>query len=178
MEKIEGVLIKNISIVSVIICLSLDIINISYAQINDKDYIYKKINITSTIQNINEPVFIYENDLITLKFKIVDVKEKLESSNQNTICQGIFNRLESQNNSDHYFVEFNNREQFICLRKIIGELLENGQFILKDKKSNKIIKDIAVGYYRWTKDILYGREGRLYLLPNGEIFFDVIDIVS
>ena len=180
---------KYISIVFVLFFLSLNIINIGCIQnkainnkdnkpINNKDYIYKKIQITSTIQKIDVPKIIHENESILLLLKKSDVKEMIKSDDCDTMCQSIMKRLESLNNSDCNFNDFDKREQYFYLRFVIADLLKSGQFILKEKKSDRIIKNITIGYYRWYKATLFGREGRLFLLPNGDVFYEITDILS
>jgi hypothetical protein len=147
------------------------------AEINEKEYIYKQIKIKSSIENIDVPKLVYENEFVFLYFKITDIKEKLnEYKGGNIDYKTVVDTLELLGKSDCNFIDFGKSRSL--LKYFLSDLLEDGKFMLKEKKTNSFIKDFTLAYYSWSKGPLYGENGRLFLLSDGTIFFKIVDGIS
>lgn len=172
--------IKYIKIIFWIILLI--IINNNYAFTLDEKTLDKlianeTITVESNIKSIKGQKLIYENDFVRIQFKVKDAKKELKSLIKfNNAYEVIMKILDSDDKNDFHNNNFVNEE--VGLRDTIASLLEKGQFILIEKKTNKPVNKITIKYYSWSKGSLHGEGGRKYYLPNGLLFMHILDYIS
>lgn len=171
--------IKYFSIVYVVICFLIYDVDISYSGEKSPDEsVYKTIKVTSTIQNIQNAKLIYEVNSFIQQFKISDVQEasrKFIINPDNP--EGISDAIKTKQKPIYYIGDFDESDQDYIFN-IIAYLLEEGKFILIDKKNNKVIKKIIIKYYKWYEGPTSAGEGRMFLLPDGREFFHMVDLFS
>lgn len=146
-------------------------------KINEKDYIYEKKIIKSTVVSIDVPKLIYENEYVILYFRVSDIRETLKDyKGSNIDYKTVVDTLELLKNSDCRFTDFGKSRSL--LKHFLSILLEDGKVMLQEKKTSSFIKDFTLAYYNWSKGPLFGENGRLFLLSDGTIFFQIVDGIS
>lgn len=147
-------------------------------KIKCRDFIFIHKKIPRIYVGNEGPYIIYENSLVEIKFSIRDINHIINGDIEegNNLAKDIKNKLTSLTNNVIRFEMFNDDEKRRILEPIFSDLLENGQFVLKEKITNQYPFEIMLGYYGWARGLMEGQKGRLFFLPSGEIFFQKIDI--
>lgn len=146
-------------------------------EINEKDYIYENKSIKITVVSIDAPKLIYENEYVILYFKVSDIREKLNKyKGGNKYYKTVVETLELLGEADCRFTDFGKSRSL--LKYFLSELLEDGKVMMQEKKTSSFIKDFTLAYYSWSKGPLFGENGRLFLLSDGTIFFQIVDGIS
>ena len=188
MKNIKKLILTNIYCFFLVVYLPILFVNICYAgpvdelsNIKCRDFLFIHKTIYTAYPIIRGPYFYYEDCLVEIKFPLemfnVYLERYIEEYN-NGWDKEIHQKIKSLNNIEYRFDDFNEYEKS-RLKFIFAELLEAGGFNLKEKKSDRnIIDSIRLGYYGWVGGLMEGQRGRLFFLPSGEIFFQVIYIVN
>ncbi|NLE24132.1 MAG: hypothetical protein GX625_02135 [Clostridiaceae bacterium] len=143
----------------------------------DKIIANEILTVESNIQSIKGQKLIYENDFVIIQFNVKDAKEELRPLIEySKAYETIMKILESEDKTDFHINDFPN--ELGRLQKIIAALMENGEFILIEKKKNKPVNKIIIKYYSLSKGPLHGEGGRKFYLPNGLLFMHILDYIS
>jgi hypothetical protein len=182
MRKKNNSIINVIKIILIVLCFL--IINANYlcAGVNDKMRLRmdnllnnRTITVENSIQAINEQKLIYENEFVILYFKVSDLKKNLVTRDGKGY-EEIFDKLKSENESDFHHSDFDRVDEFLLY--VLTDLLEEGQFVLIEKKTNKRVNKIIIKYYSNIRAALNGEGGRKFYLPDGAMFLEILDFVS
>lgn len=185
MRKKNNSIINIIKSILIVLCFLIINANYLYAGVNDKmklrmDNLSNNITIKvkSSIQAINEQKLIYENEFVILHFKVSDAKRILEKSfvEYGKGYEKILDKLQSENESDFHHSDFDRVDEFLLY--VLTDLLEEGQFVLIEKKTNKRVNEIIIKYYSNIRAVLNGEGGRKFYLPDGLMFLEILDFVS
>jgi hypothetical protein len=182
---------KNIKIKIFILCIIINlpvlIINDCYAKtfkgvenlekVRCRDFIFLHKKIDRVYAKIDGQYFVYENNLAEIEFPIGDLKRVLNDliEEGSVMSKELIDKIGSLRKDKICFEDFS-EDYHGALELILGELLEYGQFILKEKETNQYPQSIWIGYYGMTEGIMGGQKGRLFFLPSGKIFYQIIDI--
>jgi len=146
-----------------------------YREIKEEDYVFKKIKVLSNIQKINEPYFIYEDNLVVIQFNHIDIKETLEGFIKENNFIGYIdlkNKLESLNKMIYDYNDFN-KEEKTWIKMIFASLLEKGKFLLIGKKDNSTIKEITISYFDYNPELLWGGMVDYFFFHLEKCFFEL-----
>jgi hypothetical protein len=146
-------------------------------KIKCRDFLFLHKKIDRVYAKIDGQYFVYENNLAEMKFSIGDVKRVLNDliEEGSVMAKELIDKIGSLRKDKICFEDFK-KDYHGALELILGELLEYGQFIIKEKETNQYTQSIWIGYYGMTEGIIGGEKGRLFFLPSGKIFFQIIDI--
>ena len=151
-----------------------------------EDYITKTTEIPIQYQEIREPYFIYNCNMAEIKIKRKDIFEKckpfdLEDLNPvteinyqpmkeiNDVLQRLKKKIINIDHFEYSLTLFSEKEKGV-LEEIFWELIGVGKISLKDNRSGQVISEIIIEYFNYNPAPLWGRAGRIFRLPSGEIF--------
>lgn len=167
-----------------ILCFQILSSNICYAgpvselsKIRCRDFLFIHKGVQRVLYaDLTNPHFVYENSKVEIVFYkdfVTRVLERLIEESNDKRDKELMSKIESLDAYKYHFTDFNEIEKS-RLKMTFAELLESGEFILKEKKTNAYIQDIRIGYYGMHVNNLGVNRGILFFLPSGEIFFQFI----
>jgi hypothetical protein len=148
-----------------------------YNQLNLDDYIFETKETQLAVVEIKKPCFIYENDVVNIRFDLKDIKRKIitEITTSNHLLGSKLEGKITSLNLDEYRLSDFDPPFKGSLECILADLIEEGNIFLVNKKRNEITNKIIVEYYDYNPEPLWGNKGRIYKFLSGETFYQNID---
>lgn len=150
----------------------------------DTIYVKEQKVIVSTIElETDQQYLVYENDLVLLRVPMSGVKDRLRKILENDADEAIdiltdVTKQISPNALTCEEFRYLGNNGISLSQRIVSELLDQGNFILIEKATAKVVEKILmIDYSAGTGNLgMYG--GVMYLLPTGEKFFEMLTWVS
>ncbi len=150
------------------------------APVNLEDYIYLVRDIKLSTEEIKEPYFVYENELVEIKVKMNSIINEISTNLTKfaePLATTLINGIESLNRSEYRLKDFESQEEKVAIEIILTKIISGGYCTIKDKKQKKIVNEIIEKFYNYEPAPLQGEHGSFFAFRSGEIFYTSKDTI-